>query len=62
MWTTIALNFHQLTDSKVQLNINKVNDYESNNINNWQVLPEKTQGDWKASGFLPVNAHAWENI
>ena len=32
MWTFIALNLHQLTDSKAQLNGNKVNNCSSNDI------------------------------
>ena len=29
MWALVVLNVHQLTDSKVQLNINKLNSSES---------------------------------
>ena len=32
MWSFIALNLHQVTDSKAQLNRNKVNNRKSNNI------------------------------
>ena len=32
MWTFIALNLHQLTDSKVQLNNTSVNNCKSNNL------------------------------
>ena len=41
MWTVRTLIIHQLTDSKAQQSINKVNDPESKVHS--QVIPKKTQ-------------------
>ena len=43
MWTFIALDLHQLTDSKVQLNKTNVNNHNSNNLAG--LLPKRHGGE-----------------
>ena len=49
MWTFIGLNLHQLTDSKVQLNITNVNNYKSNNK-----ARSDQEGDMEAMADRPL--------
>ena len=58
MWTFIELNLHQLTDSKVQLNQNNVNNHKSNNIAESYQSRDKGDSDamaWQIGFSKPIS-------